>query len=122
MKKLIAVVIISITLISLNACTDTNDKIIEFTQNANGSAGNYWEYSLSNNDVIKETDYYETSFLGPGYTQHWKFKILNDGNVTIHWTAYEGSSVSEKDSYDMTYYMSDGKLRLILNPETAFID
>lgn len=119
MKKSIAAVIFSVALVSLTACSDPSNHIIELTQKGNSSAGNYWEYSLSNNDVIKETDYYETSFLGPGYTQHWKFEILNDGNVTIHWTAYNGSSVSEKDSYYATYYVSDGKLRLILNPETS---
>ncbi len=113
MKKLIAVVIISITLISLNACTDTNDKIIEFTQNANGSAGNYWEYTLSGDVDIKETEYYETKFLGPGYTQHWKFELPDDGCFTIHWIAYKGGSESKKDSYDVTYCISNGDLSIV---------
>lgn len=119
MKKSIAVVFFSIALVSLTSCSDPSNQIIELTQKGNSSAGSYWEYSLSNDDVIQETDYYKTSFLGPGYTQHWKFEILNDGNVTIHWTAYHGDRESEKDSYDTTYYVSDGKLRAILNPETA---
>lgn len=119
MKKAIAAIFFSIALVSLTACSDPSNQIIELTQKGNSSAGNYWEYSLSNDDVIKEANYYETSFIGPGYTQHWKFEILNDGNVTIHWTAYDGGSVSEKNSYDLTYYVSDGKLRAILNPETS---
>ena len=113
MKKSIAAVIFSVALVSLTACSDPSNNIIELTQKGNHSAGNYWEYSLSNDDVIKEADYYETSFFGPGYTQHWKFEILNDGNVTIHWTAYHGDGWSEKDSYYATYCVSDGNLSLV---------
>lgn len=114
MKKSIAAVIISITLISLTACSDSSNQMIELTQKANSSAGKEWQYCLSNEDVIREIDYYETRFfLSPGYTQHWKFEVINDGIVTIHWTAYHGSNESEKDSYDVTYCVSDGNLSIV---------
>lgn len=113
MKKTIAAVIISITLISLTACFDSSNPMIELAQKANSSAGNYWQYCLSNDDVIKEIDYYETQFIGPGYTQHWKFETINDGMVTISWTAYKGDRESLQDSYDVTYCVSDGNLSIV---------
>lgn len=113
MKKSIVIVIIFITLISLKVCSDSSNQIIELTQKANSSAGDYWQYCLSNDDVIREIDYYETRFLGPGYTQHWKFETINDGTVTIHWTAYKGGRESEKDSYDVTYCINDSNLSIV---------
>lgn len=95
----------------LVSCSNSGMKTFELTQKASHSAGSYWEYSLSNNDVISETDYFETSFFGPGFTQHWQFEIINDGEVTIHWTAYHsGNEIDKKNSYDVTYSVQDGKL------------
>ncbi len=99
--------------ISLSACSESDSQTFELTQKGNGSAGDYWSYNLSNDTVIKEIDYFETRFFGPGYTQHWKFEIANDGDVTIHWIAYKGGRESEKDSYDITYSINNGDLSIV---------
>lgn len=108
-KRIIIAFLFLLGVLCLNAC-GTNSSVIELEQRGNGSSGSYWEYSLSNNDVIKETDYYETRFLGPGYTQHWTFEIINDGDVTIHWKAFAGGHEHNMDSYDEVYSVRNGKI------------
>lgn len=96
----------------LTACGDTaaNQSKIEFTQSANSSSGSYWEYTLSTDDILVETDYQTSKSplnFGPGYKQHWTFEIMQAGEVTIEWLAYEGDSYKESDSYSVTYVFDD---------------
>lgn len=106
MKKFCYLQISILLMIIFSSCSTS--ETIEFTQKANGSAGNFWEYELSNNDIIQEISYTETQvFLSPGYRQNWTFNILNEGDVTIQWLAYKGGSLSEKDSYSITYHFEE---------------
>lgn len=89
----------------LSSCSSSDT--IAFTQKANGSAGHYWEYELSNNDILQEISYTQTQIFPPGYTQHWTFQVLGEGDVTIHWIAYKGGDISEKDSYSITYHFDE---------------
>lgn len=86
-----------------------NNEIV-LSQSANSSSGVYWEYKLSTDGIIEEKQYYESRFplnFGPGYEQNWIFEVIGEGEVTIHWTAYHGSSIDYKKSYDITYYFKD---------------
>ncbi len=109
---------------ALTACggTSSEQQMMTFTQSANSSSGSYWEYELSTDTILVETDYHESKSplnFGPGYTQHWTFEIMNAGEVTIHWLAYEGDSYKESDSYSTTYvFDADGNYDIIPN-ETA---
>lgn len=98
-----------------NVHNDKNE--IRFSQQANGSSGTYWNYSISTNTVISEKEYYETRSpisFGPGYTENWIFEIIGEGDVTIQWLAYKGGTLSETDSYSITYrFEENGKYRII---------
>jgi predicted secreted protein len=86
------------------------EEAIHFTQEANGSSGEHWQYELDNNNVIQEKKYYETDLtfvLAPGHTQHWLFEQIGVGEVTITWKAYEGRAYQEEKSYRITYYFDD---------------
>ena len=75
----------------------------------NDRGGNYWEYRLSNNNVIREIEYYHGRFflnLGPAETQNWIFELVNEGEVTITWQEYEGGGFVG-DSYEITYYFDE---------------
>lgn len=79
---------------------------IRFTQTTNDRGGNYWEYRLSNDKVIREIEHYNSRFFlnfGPGETQNWIFELVNAGEVTITWQEYEGGGFIG-DSYEVTYY------------------
>ncbi len=112
MRKLVTIFITCISTM-LTGCSD--DNTIEFTQKGNSSSGSYWEYDLSCDNILKEIQYEETSFLGPGYTQHWTFEIIGTGYVTINWLAYEGGrDYSEKKSCSVTYeFFDDGSCKII---------
>lgn len=92
-------------------------KEVHFSQKANSSSGAYWDYSLSTNTVISEKEHYETRFplnFGPGYTENWIFEIMDEGNVTIQWLAYQGGFLSEKDSYCITsHFEKNGEYHVI---------
>lgn len=84
------------------------------SQTANSSSGSYWEYEMGAEDVLTESEYYETRFLGPGYTQHWEFEAVGEGNVTILWKHYiTGGHLDAKQSYSATYQVKDHKVLLI---------
>lgn len=104
---IISAVILILALIAALAISSYDNKTyteIEFTQYGNGSLDSYWTYELSNDDVLKEIDYYKTSVMGPGFTQHWSFEIIGEGEVTIHWNYYEaGNEFIEDESYSVTY-------------------
>jgi len=107
-----------------SACGDSasNQSEIEFTQSANSSSGSFWEYKLSTDNILVEIDYYTSKFpinLGPGYKQHWTFEIINSGEVTIEWLAYEGDSYKESTSYNMTYVFDDDGNYHIKSNETS---
>ncbi len=91
--------------------TNTGVHSIKISQNANGSSGDYWDYELSEDGILIESDYYTTRFflnLGPGYSQIWKFSSIGCGEVTIHWIAYEsGSHIVEENSYSVTYIVDE---------------
>lgn len=84
----------------------SKDKHLYFSHYASGSAGEYWEYELSTNEVIKETKHYRS---GLGNNYHWVFAPIGEGNVTINWKLYEsgGSNLNESESYSITYYFDE---------------
>lgn len=112
-KKLLFTTVLMLQISAIfSACVDSaSDRSeIEFTQNANSSSGSYWEYQLSTDSILAETDYHTSKFpinFGPGYKQHWTFEIINPGEVTIEWLAYEGDSYKESNSYSITYIFDD---------------
>ncbi len=82
---------------------------IHFTQTTNDRGGNYWEYRLSIDNVIREIEYYRSRFFlnfGPAETQNWIFELVNEGEVTITWQEYEGGGFVG-DSYEVTYYFDE---------------
>lgn len=89
---------------------------IRFSQNANGSSGEFWKYQLDAEDVIKEIEYYESRhFLnfGPGYEQNWIFEVVNPGEVTITWLKYESGRDFE-GSYSIRYHVDiNGELTVL---------
>jgi predicted secreted protein len=88
--------------------------VLRQAQTANSSNGSYWEYELSAEDVLTESEYYETSFLGPGYTQHWEFEAVGEGNATIIWKHYTaGKNLDTQHSYCATYQVKDHHVLLI---------
>lgn len=84
----------------------SEDKQLYFSHYASDSAGEYWEYELSTNEVIKETKHYRS---GLGNNYHWVFAPISEGNVTIRWKLYEagGSNLNENESYSITYYFDE---------------
>lgn len=114
MKKIFYIMLIILFIIALifnyTKNVHNDNKEIHFSQQANNSNGTYWNYSLSTNTIISEKEYYETHSplnFGPGYTENWIFDIIGDGDVTIQWLAYKGGSLSEKDSYSITYHFEE---------------
>ena len=113
-KLLLAIVLLisAVIVIKLNKndvmehIIKSNDKQLYFSHYASGSAGEYWEYELSTNEVIKETDHYRS---GLGNNYHWVFTPIGEGNVTIRWKMYEsgGSNLNESESYSITYYFDE---------------
>ena len=95
---------------------DKYEEGIRFTQTAHDRGGNYWEYKLSNDTVIKEIERYHSRFFlnfGPAVTQNWIFELVNAGEVTITWMECEGGK-TVGDSYEITYYFDDaGKYTVI---------
>lgn len=89
---------------------------IRFTQNANGSSGNSWEYQLDNENVMKEIEYYTSRFFlnfGPGYQQNWIFEVVNPGEVTVTWFEYESGN-DLQGSYSIRYYVdTNGELTIL---------
>lgn len=80
-------------------------------QSSSGSAGKYWNYELSTDEVIKEIKY-EKNFLGT--EQSWTFEQIGAGEVTITWKAYESGVYYEPNSYGITYYFNDqGEYKVI---------
>lgn len=81
----------------------SEDKQLHFSHYASGSAGEYWEYELSTNEVIKETNHYRS---GLGNNYHWVFTPIGEGKVTIYWKLYDsgGLNYNENESYSITYY------------------
>lgn len=95
---------------------DVHKDGILFTQIANDRGGNYWEYKLSNEKVIKEIEHYYSRFFlnfGPAERQNWVFELVDAGEVTITWQEYEGGGFVG-DSYEITYYFDEeGKYTVI---------
>ncbi len=89
--------------------------VLRQEQTANSSNGSYWEYELSTEDVLAESGYYETGFLGPGYTQHWKFEAVGEGNVTLLWKHYTagGMNFDANQTYYAAYQVKDGNILFI---------
>lgn len=95
---------------------DAHKDGIRFTQTTNDRGGNYWEYRLSNEKVIREIEHYNSRFFlnfGPAETQNWVFELVDAGEVTITWQEFEGGGF-EGDSYEITYlFDEDGKYTVI---------
>lgn len=86
------------------------DNKLYFTENGNGSLGASWEYEISSDGILREVDYYESKFviLGPGYSQHWVFEPIGQGEVTINWISYRaGTSIVESECYYVTYVVDE---------------
>jgi len=123
-KALLVMVLVVVTFVLIHFCGDEvsvtskeHKEGIRFTQTANNRGGNYWEYRLSSDKVIREIEYYHSrSFLnfGPAETQNWIFEPVNAGEVTITWQEYEGGGFVG-DSYDVTYYFDEDGNYTVLN-------
>ncbi len=120
MKKIYITLIIMLLLITAvytcsNSVCENNEVLL--SQSANSSSGLYWTYELSTEGIISEKQYYESKFplnFGPGYKQNWIFEIIDEGEVTINWIAYSGSSINLKKSYKITYFFrNDGSYQII---------
>ena len=87
---------------------------IKISQKANSSSGQYWEYKMSNETVLKEIDRYDWSLfpLSSHYDQVWVFEPIGQGEVTINWLVYQGSWLNEKKSYSVTYEVDGEEIRL----------
>lgn len=120
MKKVSIIVIIILCLITTVYTRSNNkceNKDVLVSQSANSSSGLYWTYELNTEDIISEKKYYESKFplnFGPGYKQNWIFEVVSEGEVTINWIAYSGSSIDLKKSYSETYYFeSNGSYQIM---------
>lgn len=118
-KHFIAIVVILFffTIIYANKNHSHKKNELLLTQSANSSSGLYWEYSLSTEKVIKEKQYYESRNplnFGSGYKQNWLFEVIGEGEVTIYWIAYSGSSIDKSKSYTLTYdFDENGKYSIV---------
>lgn len=115
--KTIFLLTIVLMMFILCSCTKEKSNEVMFRQSANSSSGSYWEYSLSNENVLQETEYTTSTFFlnfGPGYQQNWTFEVIGAGEVTIDWLAYQGSFYDEEASYSVTYiFDNDGNFQAI---------
>ena len=85
---------------------------VTFTMPANGSSGEYYEYSFDRDDILRETDRYTKRFFlnfGPGYNDVWEFDIIGEGELNVNWTATQGGSVVKAGCFSETYRVEDGK-------------
>lgn len=101
----IALIAVYIAAFIMHITEEPSAPEVILSQKANSSSGSYWEYELSNTSVIEEIDYYTSRFPFnfAGYEQHWKFRVIGEGEVTIHWLAYDGGDYSADKSYSETY-------------------
>lgn len=92
------------------------DNRIKITKPANGSAGIHWEYTINNDNVLREAEYYTKRFFlnfGPGYDEVWVFDQIGEGEVTFNWTEYTAGT-DKVSSHTETYRVgSDGEFELI---------
>ncbi len=118
MKKIYLIIFLFL-IASVYTCSNSTckNKEVLLSQSANSSSGLYWTYELSTEGIISEKQYYESKFplnFGPGYKQNWIFEVIGEGEVTVNWIAYSGSSINLKSSYNVTYYFeSDGSYQIM---------
>lgn len=118
MKKIYLIIFLFL-IASVYTCSNSTckNKEVLLSQSANSSSGLYWTYELSTEGIISEKQYYESKFplnFGPGYKQNWIFEVIGEGEVTVNWIAYSGSSINLKRSYNVTYYFeSDGSYQIM---------
>lgn len=87
------------------------DRVI-FRMDANGSAGVFYKYEFSRNDILREVDHYDERFFlnfGPAYDEVWEFEIIGDGELTVNWTGYDGGTIHEDMCFYETYLFKDGE-------------
>ena len=89
-------------------CCYEHSRYIIVQQYANSSSGIHWTYELSSNTVIQESDYFQSIAI-PGYTQKWKFAVIESGEVTIYWKQYIGGDLAEQNCYAVTYQIDENK-------------
>lgn len=108
--KAVRIILVILMLLTLTACADKDNKIY-CSQNANHSLGAEWKYEIMPADILKETDHYERRSpfnCGPGYSQHWVFEPIGQGEVTINWISYEGGNdVVESECYYVVYNVDE---------------
>ena len=72
---------------------------------SNSFASN-WNYELSDNSILTETDAGHFDYLHCEY-EYWKFEPIESGEVTIYFIAqYQTEEVTE-DSFSITYYVDE---------------
>lgn len=90
--------------------TELHTDNVRLKMPANGSAGDFYEYSLSRGDVLREVDRYQERFFlnfGPGHTDVWEFEIVGEGELTVSRTEFQGGS--EIGGFDEVYLVEAGK-------------
>ncbi len=94
----------------------SNNNILTIRQTANHSSGDYWAYEMDTDKILKETNYSESQFIGPGYTQIWEFTAIDVGKVTIKWIFYKGGHWEKEDkSYSITYIIDKSGIHQFLS-------
>lgn len=77
------------------------------------SPGEYWEYSMSPEHILRETDKYEryiTIGCGSIVAAYWEFEAVGQGEVTIDWIMASGGD-NIQTSYSVTYFVDEnGKI------------
>lgn len=121
-KKVLLYILFTVFFIVTPGCRDKNldDNRLKVIQKANSSSGEYWNYELDTDEIIKESKYSEERFFlnfGSGYSQIWEFEPVKPGEVTISWIAYEGgNNINHDKSYCATYIV-DGEKNVLLKAE-----
>ncbi len=116
--KAVRIIAVILIVLMLTACADKDNKIY-CSQNANHSLGAEWKYEITPAGILKEADHYESRSplnCGPGYSQHWVFEPIGQGEVTISWISYEaGDHVVESECYFVVYTVDEN-----MNPTKTF--
>lgn len=91
---------------------------VMFKMHANSSSGEHYRYEFDRDDILRETDSYESRFFlnfGPGYNNVWEFDIIGEGELTVNWTNTQGGWVNEANCFTEVYRVEDGKCKKIFD-------
>ncbi len=104
---LIALLVIGIGVSYLYSRYQKEDKtVLKYYLSRSNSFASNWNYELSDNSILTETDAGHFDYLHCEY-EYWKFEPIESGEVTIYFIAqYQTEEVTE-DSFSITYYVDE---------------